>query len=274
MKFKTIFILFNAVIVAAFLFIFLLPLTLLGPEYFRMFIQKNWIAAVLFLLTLIIINGYFFYNRKLFHLLEREDWPELIRLLEDSIYRKGRLRRTACRMLLNAYLITANTGPIAALEARVRRDRPALLKPLALLFGLPYLLRNEPEAAESYFGPLAAEAGVADRGWIRWNYAFSLMQQKKYDRARGELLGLLQNRPESVLRLLTLYLLNSYEQAHPEVREPIERGREELARRWSAEQWRHKLENPGGNPQVSLLAPILREAQEWLFSPRVVAGKS
>jgi hypothetical protein len=274
MKFKTIFILFNGVIVVAFLFVFLLPLILLGPEYFRMFFQKNWIAAALFLATLIIINGYFFYNRKMFRLLEREDWPELIRLLEDSIYRRGRLRGASCRMLLNAYLITANTAPIAELEARVRRDRPALLKPLALLFGLPYLLRGEPEAAESYFGPLASQAGVADRPWIRWNYAFSLMQRKSYDRAKEELLGLLADRPEPVLRLLTVYLLDSYAKAHPEVAGPVERGREELIRRWSAEQWRHKLENSGGNPQISLLAPILREAREWLFSPRVSGSKS
>ncbi len=274
MKFKTIFILFNSVIVAAFLFIFLLPLALLGPEYFRLFAQKNWIAAALFAATLLVINGYFFYNRKLFRLLEREDWPALIRLLEDSIFRRGRLRRNSCRLLLNAYLITANTAPIAALEARVRRDRPALLKPLALLFGLPYLLRAEPEAAEAYFGPLASEPGVADRPWIRWNYAFSLMQRKNYDRAKQELLALLAERPEPVLRLLTIYLLDSYAQAHPEVRQSVERGREELARRWSPEQWRHRLENAGGNPQVSLLAPILREAREWLFSLRAAEGKN
>jgi hypothetical protein len=274
MKFRTIFILFNAVIVIAFLFVFLLPLILLGPEYFRIFLQKNWIAAGLFVASLIIINGYFFYNRKMFRLLEREDWPELASLLEDSIYRKGRLRRASCRMLLHAYLITANTGPINELEARVRRDRPALLKPLALLFGLPYLLRGEPEAAEAYFGPLASQAGVADRPWIRWNYAFSLMQLKKYDRAKEELLALLANRTEPALRLLTVYLLDSYAKTHPEVAGPVERGREELARHWSAEQWRRKLENAGGNPEISLLSPILREGREWLFSPRVSESKS
>lgn len=274
MKFRTLFILFNAVIIASLLCVFLLPFLLLGRQYFLLFFQKNWIAAALFLATLLIINGYFFKNRKIFRLLEREDWPGLIGLLEDSIYRRGRLRKSSCRLLLNTYLITADTAPIAALEARVRRDRPALLKSLALLFGLPYLLRGDPEAAQSYFGPLAFQAGVADRAWLRWNYAFASMQRKDHARAKEVLLGLLEDRPEPVLHLLTVYLLDSCFPSSAEAAEPVERGRRELARRWSAEQWRRKLEQAGGNPQIALLAPILREAREWLFSPRASASRS
>ena len=263
MKFKTLYILFNAVIVTAFLFIFLLPLALLGVDYFRLFAQKNWIAGALFLATLIIINGYFAFNWKLFRLLEREDWPALIRFLEDSIYQRGRLRKSSCRLLLNAYLLTGKTEPMAALEARVRRDRPGLLPALALPFGLPYLLRGDPEAAAAYFGPLAGERRTAERGWIRWNYAFSLMQLKKHEQAGAELEGLLAERPAPELRLLSLYLLGSF--ARPELRELAARGREELAARFTPEQWRKRQEAGGGNPEVTLLAPILREAREWLF---------
>ena len=268
MKFKTLYILFNAVIVVAFLFIFLLPLALLGVDYFRLFAQKNWIAAVLFLVTLIIINGYFALNWKLFRLLEREDWPGLIRLLEDSIYRRGRLRKASCRLLLNAYLITANTEPITALEARVRRDSPGLLPALALPFGLPYLLRGEPAAAAAYFGPLAAQRGVADRGWIRWNYAFSLMQLKRREEASSELEGLLRDRPAPELALLALYMLSSLAESRPQLRELVEGGRAELARKATSQQWRRRLEAAGGNPEITLLEPILREAREWLFSDR------
>jgi hypothetical protein len=263
LKFKTLYILFNAVIVAAFLFIFLLPLVLLGVDYFRLFAQKNWIAGILFLATLIIINGYFAFNWKLFRLLEREDWPALIRLLEDSIYRRGRLRKSSCRLLLNAYLLTGNTEPVAALEARVRRDRPGLLPALALPFGLPYLLRGDPAAAAAYFGPLAGERGVTDRGWVRWNYAFSLMQLKKHEQAGTELEGLLAERPAPELRLLSLYMLSSF--GRPELRELAGRGREELAGKTTPEQWRKRSEAGGGNPEITLLAPILREAREWLF---------
>jgi hypothetical protein len=262
LKFKTLYILFNAVIVAAFLIIFLLPLALLGADYFRLFVQKNWIAGALFLATLIIINGYFGLNWKLFRLLEREDWPALIRHLEDVIYRRARLAKSSCRLLLNAYLITGKTEPIAALEARVRRDRPGLLPALALSFGLPYLLRGDPQAAVDYFGPLADQEGVADRGWIRWNYAFSLMQLKRQEEAGGQLQELLQSAPAPELRLLSLYMLAA--SPSPELRSEAERGRAELAGKLTPEQWRRRLEGGGGNPQVTLLAPILREAREWL----------
>ena len=278
MKFKTLYVLFNAVIVAAFLFIFLLPLAMLGPDYFRQFAQKNWIAALLFLATLININGYFAYNWKLFRLLEREDWPGLIRLLEDSIYRRGRLTKGSCRLLLNAYLITSNSEAIAALEARVRRDKPAVIRALALPFGLPYLLRREPEkesadAAAGYFGPLVREPGVADRGWLRWNYAFSLMRLKRYDEARAQLEALLEARPRPELRLLGLYMLESFAEGDPQLRERLERGRQELRRRHPQMQWRKRLE-AGGNPQVTLLAPVLREARDWLFSDRAAGSSS
>jgi len=270
-KFKTLYILFNAVIVAAFLIIFLLPLALLGVDYFRLFAQRNWIAGALFLATLIIINGYFLLNWKLFRLLEREDWPALIRHLEESLARRGRLGRSSCRLLLNAYLITGRTEPIAALEARVRRAQPGLLPALALPFGLPYLLRGDPQAAADYFGPLASRQGVAERGWIRWNYAFSLMQLKKTQEAGAELQSLLGERLAPELRLLALYMLVA--NPSPELRGEAERGRRELSGQLTAEQWRRRLE-AGGNPQVTLLAPILREAREWLLGEKASGGSA
>lgn len=266
MKFKTIYILFNAVIAVSFAFIFLLPLALLGPEYFRIFAARNWLAAVLFLATLVIINGYFLANWKLFRLLEREDWPQLMGFLEDRIYRRGSFRRNYCRMLINAYLITANAAKTALLEAKVREKKPQLLKAMALQFGLPYLLKNDPQAAQMYFGGLLDESGLADRGWIRWNYAFSLMQQKQYAQAKSELTGLLAERPEPVLQLLAVYMLDSYSQAHPDVRPLVQQGRGDLRKRFSAEQWKRKIEDGGRNTEVTLLAPILREAREWLWS--------
>jgi hypothetical protein len=113
---------------------------------------------------------------------------------------------------------------------------------------------------------------VADRGWIRWNYAFSLMQLKKQGEAGAELQNLLRQRPAPELRLLALYMLVACPSS--ELRAEAERGRRELAGKFSPEQWRRRLESGGGNPQVTLLAPILREAREWLFSGRDSAQKS
>ncbi|NLJ47390.1 MAG: hypothetical protein GX430_12650, partial [Treponema sp.] len=62
MKFKTIFILFNAVVAFSFLFIFLFPLFILGGEYAVGFWKTNWFLGILFLVILGILNWFFLSN--------------------------------------------------------------------------------------------------------------------------------------------------------------------------------------------------------------------
>ncbi len=264
MKFKVIFIVFNVVIVLSFLFIFLMPLVLLGRDYFVLFLSRNWFAGVLFAATLAAINVYFGLNWKLFTLLEREDWPALISHLEERVYGRGSLRRSHLRMLINACLVSSRMEKIGRLEEHLRTHRPGLLKEFALQFGIPYLLRGEPEGAERYFAGLLSQEGVRDRSWIRWNHAFSLMQQKRYEPARETLLGLLEEEAQPVLRLLTLYMLDSYAASDPGLRERVEEARRELAGRFDRAGWQRRLERER-NIEVMILSQIIRDATEWLF---------
>lgn len=269
MKFKTIFIIFNSVLVFSFLFIFFMPLVLLGGEYFSIFASKNWIAAILFLTTLIIINVYFISNWKLFSLLEGENWPELIMYLEDRILFKSIIRAGTLKMLINAYLITSNTQKIVKLESHVKEKRPSLLKNFALQFGIPYLLKSEPEVSEKYFGRILSEPGVKNRGWIRWNYAFSLMQQKQFEAARVELLNLFDSSRDPLLKLLTLYMLDSYSGSDPELEEKIRRSKIRLKEQYSEDKWREKINRGSKNMQVIILSQIIRDATRWLFNSKL-----
>ena len=267
MKFKTIFVIFNCVIIFSFLFIFFMPLILLGSEYFSLFATKNWIAAVLFLLTLIIINTYFISNWKLFGLLENEDWTRLMSYLEDRIFGKGVLRANHIKMLINACLITSNTQKITNLETYLAEKKPALVNRFALQLGIPHLLKNDPEKAEKYFGRLLAEPHVRNRGWIRWNYAFCLMQQKQFDSAKEELLKLLDGERDQLLQLLAIYMLDSFSRMDPSVRERVNQGRTGLQAKYSPEQWKKKVDGSSKNMEVIILAQIIRDAGEWLFKP-------
>jgi hypothetical protein len=273
MKFKTIYILFNAVIVLSFCFIFLMPLILLGSDYFKVFLSKNWIAGVLFLVTLIIINGYFLTNWKLFRLLEKEDWHALIGYLEEKVYQKGKQRRSYIKMLINAYLVTSKVEKIAALETHLREQESQLLKTFALQLGIPYLLAKDPEAAEKYFGRCGEEPGVHHRGWLRWNYAFALMQQKAFDAAQVTLFDLLASDKDPVLILLTVYMLSSVVPLDSEERSRVEDKRRELAERYNPQQWNKKIESSGRHIQMVLLTPIIREARDWLFSKSGAGGR-
>jgi len=267
MKFKTIYILFNAVILLSFGFIFVMPLLLLGSDYFALFVSKNWIAGVLFLLTLIIINGYFIWNWKLFRLLEDEDWRGLIHLLEHRVYQQGRCRKAAIKMLINAYVVTSSVEKISTLEAYLRENKPSLLPSFALQFGIPYLLkmRDEPKAAETYFGAAAERSDPPYRDWLRWSYASSLLLQRQFEAAKVILLELLDSKLEPVLELLTVHGLSFFAGVDPELAGRMEEERRRLAERFTPEQWDRRIESNSKHIQIVLFNGIIRDAKRWLF---------
>jgi hypothetical protein len=264
MRFKTIVVVFNVVIVLSFLFIFLVPLALLGPGYFSLFLSRNWIAGVLFVVALAAVNGYFGLNWRLFGLLEREDWPGLVRYLEEQVYRKGRVRAKQVRLLANAYLITQASGSTRALEEEVRRKRPELVNRFAVQFGVPYLLAAETEEAERYFTTMAGERAARDRGWLSWNLAFCLCRRGKLEAARKEIVPLSAGTTDPVLRLLALYLLDTA--CDPDVagREAAERGRAELRRQYPPAQWKRVVEKARSNLEVVVLSRVIDDAGEWM----------
>ena len=267
MKFKTIYILFNAVILISFGFIFLMPLLLLGSDYFTLFVSKNWIAGALFLVTLIIINGYFLGNWKLFRLLEKEDWHGLIRLLEQRVYQKGRMRRGSIKMLINAYVVTSGVDKISGLESHLRENKPTLLKIYALQFGIPYLLKmkDDPKSAETYFGRAAELESVPHRDWLRWSYASSLLLQRQFEAAKVTLLDLLDSDPDLVLELLTVHGLSFFASMDAEVAIRVEAERRRLVGRFTPEQWDQKIESNSRHIQIVLFNGIIRDAKQWLF---------
>jgi hypothetical protein len=267
-RFKTIYVVFNVVIVASFALMFFLPLLMLGPEYFDLFVSRNWIAGLLFLIALAVINLYFLRNWTLFRLLEQEDWPAVTRLLEERIHRRGSLTRNNVKMLLNAYLIGSRLEDILSLSSFVEQNRPRLMGRFALPFGIPYLLRNEPEQAEKFFGRFRGDRRAVHRGWLAWNHAFALLQQKKVESARAELQEVLARSPEPVLRLLTLYMLDSVTGEKEEPAPRVKAERAALAARFTPERWRKEVEGASKNVEVLLLSAILRDAEAWLFAER------
>jgi hypothetical protein len=267
-RFKTIYVVFNVVIVASFGFMFFLPLLMLGPEYFDLFVSRNWIAGLLFLAALVVINLYFLRNWNLFRLLEQEDWPAVTRLLEERIRRRGSLTRNNVKMLVNAYLISSRLDDLLSLSSFVEEKRPRLMGRFALPFGIPYLLRNEPAEAERFFGRFRGDRHAAHSEWLAWNHAFALLQQKKVEAAGSELREVLERNPEPVLRLLTLYMLDSVTGEKEEPAGRIETERAALAARFAPERWRKEVEGASKNVEVLLLSAILRDAEAWLFAGR------
>ncbi len=268
MKFKTIFILFNVVIVFSFLFIFLMPLTVLGWDYAQLFWSRNWVLAVLFVVVMAGINAYFLSQWRLFMLLESENWHGLIHYLEERIYEKRRIRPQHVRILINTYVVTSKLDAIEQLEEFLTEHRPALVARFSLQLGVPYLLKNQADAAERFFAGLLEDQRVERRNWIRWSHAFSLLLQKKQDDAKERLKGLVPDVKDPVLLVLALYLLEAFARNDEQAGELVESKLAELKQRYTQSQWSKEADKRKNEIHVLLLSKLLQEAADWAFSLR------
>lgn len=272
MKFRTIFILFNVVILSSFLFVFLLPIFLLGAGSSLGFWKGNWYLALLFLALLGGLNAFFIANRKTFVLVEREDWAALSAHLVHLMFPKSRFASSRVRLLVNAYLLQSDIEGIESLETALRAKRPDQLRKNALLFGVTRLLRNKSDEAEAFFLPYLDSRDVDSRPWLRFDYGFSLVLQKR----AGEALPYLEEgcaARDPVLCLLGAYLLGSVglasiadETQKAGVARRVEAARERLLKRYSSAKWSREVERAKSEVHIVILSRLIDDAGRWLYA--------
>jgi hypothetical protein len=270
MKFRTIFILFNVVIIVSFLFVFLLPFFLLGIDYSLAFWKGNWYLALFFLVLLGGLNAFFLSNRKIFGLVETENWGALSAHLVDEIFRKGRIKANYIRLLVNAYLLQSEVGGIDRLEEELKAKKPELLASHALLFGVTRLLRNRPAEAEAFFAPYIDSPKIENRGWLRFDYAFSLVLQRRVVDALPFLREGSSSR-DAVLALLSAYLLGSLgssaassEEERKDAKEVAETTRTRILKRFPGPRLSKEIERAKDEVHVVILAKLIDDAVLWL----------
>ncbi len=273
MKFKTIFILFNIVIVVSFLVIYFMPLIMLGWDYTAVFWKNNWFLPLIFLAVLALLNIYFLSNWRLFQLLESEDWERLTVYLEERVFTRKKIQAQHVKLLINAYLIRSKIEKICELESFIRKERPAALPKFALQFGVPYLLKNDGEKMERYFFEFIDSTRGEENNWIRWNYAFALLLQQKREEAKEILNTTIENAGEPVLQLLTAHLLEVFND-DPDVRQKVDRARDRLRGRYSRPQWDNEVAKSKNNIEVVVLSKLLEDATEKLFSRKAETSNS
>jgi hypothetical protein len=264
MKFKIIFVLFNIVIIVSFLAIYLMPLVMLDLDYAKDFWGRNWGLPVLFFVIIGLLNAYFIFNWKLFSLLEKEDWPALIDHLEHRIYERKLIVGQQVKILANAYLVRSDVEAIGRLEMFIRENKPRILPKFALVFGIPYLLRNDSEEMVRYFSQFAGIKGN-DGVWIRWNCAFAHVLNGEASKAEAILSKLSAEKTEPVLALLSVYLLHSLN-PNAEHMSIVEAKRAKLREKYTREGLLREIERSKGSVQVVVLQKLIEEATEWLFS--------
>lgn len=266
MKFRLLFVIFNVVILASFLLIFLMPAFVLGWEYTSVFWSSNWPVGLVFLVVLGALNGYFAYNWRVFTLLEREDWDALIAYLESAVFEKKRVTRQRARILVNAYVVKGRIEKIGDLEQFLREERPRLVASLAIELGLPHLLSNDGPRMIDYFAEMKDRQGVADPVWVRWCYAFALMTAARYDEAKGELAAVLEETRDPLLRVLTAHMLEPFGSQDEEIAQRVKDEREALRAKLTRDKIDRELERQRQNLQVLFLTSRIEEARDWVFT--------
>ncbi|MBN2873709.1 MAG: hypothetical protein JXM71_01325 [Spirochaetales bacterium] len=276
MKFKTIFVLFNVILIFSFAFVFLMPFFLLGLNYSARFWLGNWPLFLFFLIILAGFNAFFAFNWRLFTLLESEDWEGLGSLLSERVFEKKRRDRRTIKLLVNTALLRGDMATVERLESVLRADRPRALRRDAVLFGAARLLKNDAVASEAFMAEFADGAGVDNPRWIAFYHAFARVVGGHSSEAAATLEPLMSSR-EPVLAVLAAYLAGTLcaAQADPATRlrltEGAEQKRATIAARYPEKSWAREVERAKTEIHVVILSRILDEASAWLH-PHERAG--
>ncbi|MDR1898412.1 MAG: hypothetical protein LBQ55_00200, partial [Treponema sp.] len=208
MKFKSIFIIFNIITIIFLLIIGLMPLVMLGPGFVRIFWRSGWPLILILVLALVLLNAFYLSRRRLYRLLEREDWPALADYLESAVIRRGRYSPRLVRLLANTYLVMSDSAAVNSLEARVAAAKPALLETDALVFGAARILGGDLAGAAKFFAARLEKARGGNREWVRWYYGFSRLLNRQFKEAAEEFKALAAVSSDALITGLSSYFLD------------------------------------------------------------------
>ena len=207
MKFKSIFILFNLTLVFVTGIVSLLPFFMLGSSFTESFWRINWPLILLLIVLFAGFNVFYFINRKLFLLLEKEDWPALVRYLEDRVIQKGNYSPRLVRLLANCYLVLSDSAAVMSLENKVAIAKPALVDENALVFGTARILGKDISGAVRFFDvrKKTVKAGLGE--WVHWYHGFALLLDRQYEDAAAAFSVLAKEAKDGIVTGLSSYFL-------------------------------------------------------------------
>lgn len=272
MKFKSIFILLNVTLFLFLIILVLLPFFMLGASFMGFFWQLNWLFILILLMLITGFNVFYFINRQLFSLLEKEDWPALIRHLESRVIQKGRYSPQLVRLLANTYLVLSDSAAVMSFENKVAIIKPALLQANMLVFGTARILGGDISGAIRFFQTRKAAAKREQKDWVCWYYAFALLLDRRFEDAAGEfsLLSAMSN--DGIIAGLSSYFLaeniaRSLPQKRQEFTGTVAQGRERVLKTLPRQKdWQREVSRLSTEIHAAVLAKYMAETAHWLYT--------
>ncbi|MDR1618867.1 MAG: hypothetical protein LBS06_07470 [Treponema sp.] len=248
----------------------LLPVIMLGPGFTLIFWRSNWPLILIPVSALVFLNFFFLSRRRLYRLLEREDWPALADYLESVVIRRGHYAPHLVRLLANTCLVMSDSAAVTNLEARVAAARPALLESNALVFGVARILDGDPAGAVKFFAARLEKAKGRDREWIRWYGGFSRLLDRRFEEAAEEFKALAVSSSDALITGLSSYFLDSIlwknTGAGEECRRIAGEGADRVRRTVkNPAEWVKEASKIETEVHAALLRRYIGEAETWIF---------
>jgi hypothetical protein len=271
LKFKIILILFNFIITLFLFFVFILPNFFLGLDFTGVFWRGAWPLAVAFVLVLLVMDAFYLRNRRLFYLLEREDWPALVQYLEDRVIKRGHYFSPMVRFLANAYLVLADYRAVTSLENKTAMVKPRLVDANALIFGTARILGKDYEGAVRFFEEKAGKVKRKTAAWVRWYVGFARLLNRQFSPAADVFALIAREEEDAALAGLSSYFLAaSLTRLLPgrafELMAAAMDGRKRVRAALPVQDaWNKEIDKMRNETHVVVLSKYLDETSEWLY---------
>ena len=252
----------------------LLPLFLLGPSFSASFWRFNWPLLAVLIVLYIAFNVFYFSNRQLFLLLEKEDWPALVRYLEDIVIQKGRFSNRLVRLLANSYLVLSDTAAVMSLENKTAIAKPGLIDTNALVFGTARILGKDITGAIRFFKARKETVKKGLREWVSWYYGFALLLNRQFIEAGEEFSQLAKTSKDGVIAGLSSYFLSdaiarTSPEKEYEYKETARDGRERVKKALGSEKnWNREVSRLSMEIHAAALTKYMEETGKWLYEGR------
>ena len=271
MKFKSIFILFSLTLLLFLAILVVIPLIVLGPSFSESFWRINWPLVAVLVILFAAFNVFYFTNRRLFLLLEKEDWPALVRYLEDRVIQKGRYSSRLVRLLANSYLVLSDSAGVMSLENKVAIAKPSLVDANVLVFGTARILGKDISGAIRFFETRKEKVKPGLKEWLYWYHGFALLLNRQYEEAGEEFSSLARLSRDGVITGLSSYFLSEtltqvLSEKEAEYREIAAGGRERVLKVLPAlKNWNREISRLSSEIHGAALSKYMEETGRWLY---------
>ena len=271
MKFKFIFLLLSITLLLFFVILVVLPYFMLGSSFSGSFWRQNWPLIPVWAFLFIGFNIFYFTNRRLFLLLEKEDWPALVRYLEDRIIQKGRYSSRLVRLLANSYLVLSDSASVMSLENKAAIAKPAIVDANALVFGTARILGKDISGALRFFETRKDRSKPGIREWMRWYYGFALLLNRQFEESAAEFSFLARVSKDAVIAALSSYFLSEtiprvLGENGPELLKISSEGRERVKKALpTLNDWKREISRLSTEIHAAALSKYMEETGQWLY---------